>query len=64
MYKNQGFKVNTQPISVRLRRDILEWMEMEGINKNFWINEILTEQMKLFQRGDRPFLDRWRRKNQ
>lgn len=63
MYKNQGFKVNTRPISVRLREDILQWMEMEGINRNAFINDKLTEHMKTCQRLGRQSFEPWTRKN-
>lgn len=63
MYKNQGFKVETRLISVRLREDILQWMEMEGINRNAFINDKLTEHMKTCQRLGRQSFEPWRRKN-
>ena len=63
MYKNQGFKVETWPISVRLRRDLLDWMEMEGINKNAFINDCVKQRMKFHQRYDSRTLEPWRRKN-
>lgn len=63
MYKNQGFKVNTKPISVRLRRDLIEWMEIEGINKNAFINDCVMQRMYFHQRNGRPSLDLWTRKN-
>lgn len=62
MYKYQGIKVETRPISVRLRRDILDWMEMQGINKNAYINACLAERMQYHQRN--PYnLRQWTRKN-
>lgn len=63
MYKNQGFKVNTRPISVRLREDILQWMEMEGINRNAFINGIMLEHIKTCQRIGRQSFAPWTRKN-
>lgn len=63
MYKNQGFKVETRPISVRLRRDLLDWMEMEGINKNSFINDCVRQRVLFHQRYDSRKLDPWRRKN-
>ena len=63
MYKNQGFKVNTRPISVRLREDILQWMEKEGINRNAIINDKMLEHMKTCQRLGRQSYEPWIRKN-
>lgn len=63
MYKYQGTKVGTRPISVKLRRDILEWFEMEGINKNAFINDKLTEHMITCQRLGRQSYEPWIRKN-
>ena len=63
MYKNQGFKVNTRPISVRLREDILQWMEMEGINRNAFINDTMLDHMKICQRIGRQSFELWKRKN-
>lgn len=63
MYKNHGYKVNTRPISVRLREDILQWMEMEGINRNAFINDKLIEHMKTCQRLGRQSYESWIRKN-
>lgn len=63
MYKNQGFKVDTKPISVRLRRDIFDWMEMEGINKNAFINDKMAEHMRVCQRIGRQSFAPWTRKN-
>lgn len=63
MYKNQGFKVNTRPISVRLRLDILDWMEMEGINKNAFINYVMNEYRKTCQVVGRQAYEPWIRKN-
>lgn len=51
MYKQYGYKIGTRPISVRLRRDILEWFEMEGINKNAFINDCVIQRMKIHQRN-------------
>lgn len=62
MYKNQGFKVETRPISVRLRRDILEWFEMSGINKNAFINDVLFIYVKAVQRDQKKY-QKWMRKN-
>lgn len=63
MYKNQGFKVKTKPISVRLRRDLIDWMEMEGINKNAFINDCVKQRMQFYQRYDSRTLEPWIRKN-
>ena len=62
MYKYYGAKVETRPISIRLRRDILDWFEMEGINKNAFINDMLFECVKECQWGHLDF-QKWRHKN-
>ena len=62
MYKYEGTKVATRPVSVRLRRDILDWFEMQGINKNKFINDCLLIHVKSCQRGHENF-QRWIRKN-
>lgn len=38
MYKKQDNPIGTKPISLRIRRDVFEWMEMNCINKNAFIN--------------------------
>lgn len=62
MYKYEGTKVETRPMSVRLRRDILEWFEMTGINKNAFINDTLLIHVKACQRGQQNY-QQWIRKN-
>lgn len=62
MYKYEGTKVETRPVSVRLRRDILDWFEMQGINKNKFINDRLLIHVKRCQRGQEYFQP-WIRKN-
>ena len=51
MYKNEGQKVGTKLISVRIRHDLLDWMEMAGINKNAFINHKLLTHIRACQRG-------------
>lgn len=63
MYKQQDYKVETRQISARIRRDVLEWMEMEGLNKNAFINDCLMQRMHFHQRNGRPSLQPWIRKN-
>lgn len=62
MYKYEGAKVNTRPISVRLRRDVLDWFETSGINKNAFINHVLLIHVKACQRGQECY-QQWIRKN-
>lgn len=57
MYTNVGQKVGTKLISVRIRHDLLDWMEMAGINKNAFINKTLLIHIRACQRGMADYQD-------
>lgn len=57
MYKNQEQPIGTKPISVRIRRDVLDWMEVNCINKNAFINQAVESFAYRAQRL--PELPQW-----
>ena len=50
MYKVENQKIGTRAINIRLRRDLLDYMEMQGANRSKVLNEVLTEAVRLHQR--------------
>ena len=62
MYKYQQTRVGTRAISVRIRRDLLDWLDWNGLNRNGFINDALAAQVKKVQREQNE-MKRWIRKN-
>lgn len=62
MYKYQQTKVGTSAISVRIRRDLLDWLDYNGLNRNGFINHALAAQVKKVQREQNE-MKKWIRKN-
>lgn len=62
MYKYQQTKVGTRAISVRIRRDLLDWLDINGLNRSGFINDALAEHVKKVQR-EKIRMERWIREN-
>lgn len=44
-------KIGTRAVSVRIRRDLLDYCEMQSLNRSQLINDALAVAVKLHQRG-------------
>lgn len=50
MYKIDNLKIGTRAVNIRLRRDLLDYLEMQGANRSKVLNDVLTEAVRLHQR--------------
>lgn len=49
-----GANIGTRLVSVRIRRDLLEYIEMQQLNRNQLINDALSLAVSMHQRGIQP----------
>lgn len=47
---SNGANIGTRLVSVRIRRDLLDYIEMQGLNRNQLINEALAAAIRIHQR--------------
>lgn len=50
MYTYQLKKVGTRPVNIRVRLDVLQYLEWNQVNKSELVNKLLYEAVKLHQR--------------
>lgn len=50
MYTYQNTKVGTRAVNVRLRRDLLDYLEMNCTNRSQLLNELLEKHCRRHQR--------------
>ena len=53
MYTYFNVKVGTKPVNVRIRKDVLQYLEWQQANKSELVNKLLFEAVKLHQREGR-----------
>lgn len=49
MYTYQQAKVGTKPASFRVRRDVLQYLDWQQVNKSELVNKLLFEAVKRHQ---------------
>lgn len=51
MYKSFETKIGTKPVAVRIRRDLLDYIELNCLNRSRLINDALAAAVKIHQHG-------------